>query len=450
SAQDAPQKQLLELKGHLGKIHSLVQKIKGGTANLESDGDLKGRLKRARLLESQIRQRKLSPKEGRKELEPPAETSEKVPAYQRFHTLAQDVPPGLLLPYKYKVLAEMFRSTDTIVAMMFNRLEAVTFAKVKQGVQEMTRKRFEERHLGQIKTVYPGSYVLRQERNIPTFGGPGKQGTYQLTIEPELGTGGSGQEKLTASRLMERRSTFCKNLMARVKEHHKAFLASLDPPMAIAEDELTRWHPRFPVDEVPEVVPAELPQPPHVDRVATAQEVLAKAQGMLTPKMEKALTNLALRTAGGGSPSTPQPPRPALPGTPNSLRGVSQSLVERVRAKEAQKLQALMTRNPQQEQRLAMLGRLPEMARILRNVFVAEKKQALSMELACQRMTDSYQALMPTGEMEKHLHLFAELLPDWVRILAIRQENYLKLDKAMDLNIVTERLTARKREEEKL
>ncbi|KAL7979728.1 hypothetical protein Chor_004886 [Crotalus horridus] len=293
--------------------------------------------------------------------------------------------------------------------------------------------------MGQIKTVYPGSYVLRQERNIPAFGGPGKQGTYQLTVEPGLGAG----EKLTASRLMERRSIFCKNLTA------MAFLASLDPPMVIAEDELTRWHPRFRVDEVPDVVPTELPQPPHVDRVTTAQEVLAKAQGMLTPKMEKALTNLVLRTADS-SPSTPQPPRPAVPGTPNSLKGVSQSLVERVRAKEAQKLQALMTRSPQQEQRLAMLTRLPEMARILRNIFVAEKKQALPMEAACQRMMDSYQALMPMGEMEKHLHLFAELLPDWLRILPIRQESYLKLDKAMDLNIVTERLTARKRKEETL
>lgn len=74
SAQDAPQKQLLELKGRLGKIHSLVQKIKGGAANLESGADLKSRLKRARLLESQIRQRKLSPKEERKDLESTAET----------------------------------------------------------------------------------------------------------------------------------------------------------------------------------------------------------------------------------------------------------------------------------------------------------------------------------------------------------------------------------------
>lgn len=55
--------------------------------------------------------------------------------------------------------------------------------------------------------------------------------------------------------------------------------------MVIAEDELTRWHPRFRVDEVPDVVPTELPQPPQVDRVTTAQEVLAKAQGMLTPKV---------------------------------------------------------------------------------------------------------------------------------------------------------------------
>lgn len=65
---------------------------------------------------------------------------DKLPAYQRYHTLAQDVPPGLTLPFKYKLLAGMFRSMDTIVGMLFNRSETVTFAKVKQGVQDMMRK----------------------------------------------------------------------------------------------------------------------------------------------------------------------------------------------------------------------------------------------------------------------------------------------------------------------
>ena len=73
------------------------------------------------------------------------------------------------------------------------------------------------------------------------------------------------------------------------------------------------------------------------------------------------------------------------------------SPLPKIRAKEAQKLQALMTRDPQQEERLAMLGRLPAMARILRNVFVAEKKPALTMEVACARMADSYDAQMPPG-----------------------------------------------------
>lgn len=67
-------------------------------------------------------------------------SGEKAPAYQRFHALAQPGPPGLVLPYKYQVLAEMFRSMDAIVGLLYNRSETVTFAKVKQGVQDMMRK----------------------------------------------------------------------------------------------------------------------------------------------------------------------------------------------------------------------------------------------------------------------------------------------------------------------
>lgn len=68
-----------------------------------------------------------------------------------------------------------------------------------------------------------------------------------------------------------------------------------------------------------------------------------------------------------------------------------------VRAKEAERLRALMTRAPRQEERLAMLGRLPAMARVLRSVFVAEKKQALTMEVTCARMADSYSVQMSPG-----------------------------------------------------
>lgn len=71
---------------------------------------------------------------------PSPRSGSQAPAYQRFHALAQPGAPGLVLPYKYQVLAEMFRSMDTIVAMLHNRSETATFAKVQRGVQDMMHK----------------------------------------------------------------------------------------------------------------------------------------------------------------------------------------------------------------------------------------------------------------------------------------------------------------------
>jgi len=388
----------------------------------------------------------------------PEPEGEKAPAYQRYHTLAQDVPPGLSLPYKYKVLAEMFRSMDTIASMLFNRLETVTFSKVKQGVQEMMRKRFEESHVGQIKTVYPTAYRYRQEKNIPNYSTMAKKSAYQLTLEPVIEEEQSGSRPvLSASLMLDRTRTFHHNLVNVVKEHHKRFLESLDPPVVVPDDMLTRWHPRFNVDEVPNIHPSELPQPPQTEKLTTAQEVLDKARALMTPKMEKALANMALKTAETPLAKETQTPGPkeaaspaAAPSTANgSLKGVSQSLLERVRAKEAQKLLVAMTRNPEQEKRLAMMSHLEEMARILRNVFVAEKKPALTMEVVCSRMIASYRSALTTVEMEKHLRLMAELTPDWLTIHPIRKETYLKLNKTADMSAVQNKLSQKMKEEER-
>ncbi|XP_051279415.1 DNA replication factor Cdt1 [Dicentrarchus labrax] len=396
-----------------------------------------------------------------KQSETQTQDSTEQPAYQRYHTLAQAAPPGLSLPYQYKVLAEMFRSMDTVVAMLYNRCETTTFAKLKQGVQDMMHKRFEESHLGQIKAVFPEAYTFRQEKNIPTFNSSIKKGSYQLTVEPViLSDQNEARPVLSASRLLERRQIFHLNLVSIVKQHHKVFLSTLAPPVSVPEDKLTRWHPRFNVDTVPAIQASSLPQPPHTEKLATAQEVLDRARSLITPKMEKALVSLALKTEDKAAESneltTPQnstvPQMSAAPAAqvPTALKGVSQSLLDRIRAKEAQKLQAAMTRNPVHEDRLLMMSRLPELARILRNVFVAEKKPALIMEVACNRMVASYRSALSTGEMEKHIRLLAEVAADWLTVHPIRKDFYLKLNKNMELNMVVDKLSSRLREEERL
>ncbi|KAM5138147.1 DNA replication factor Cdt1 [Mantella aurantiaca] len=449
---------LMELKSRLQKIQEISQKFKLPAAPVESKvtiTELKAKLKQAQELGLKIREKSAAEKTASQTSVPAEEEtnqSEKAPAYQRFHTLAQDVPPGLSLPFKYKILTEMFRSMDTIVGMLFNRSETITFSKVKQGVQDMMRKQFEERNVGQIKTVYPSAYRFRQEKNIPTFKDGIKKTDYQLTVDPIIPDEDKldGHPQLTVTRLLERRRIFHRSITNIVKQHHKAFLSTLNPPLVVPDDQLTRWHPRFNVDEVPDVVPAELPQPPQIEKLTTAQDVLNKARGMMTPKMEKALANLALKSAESNlteQNQIPEDPKP-LPATSSALKGVSQSLLERIRAKEAQKLQAVMTRKPQHEERLLMMSRLPELARILRNVFVAEKKPALTVEVVCNKVTSSYRSSMSSGEMEKHLALMVELLPDWLSIHPIRKDTYYKLSKTMDLNVILERLAKKLKEEE--
>ncbi|KAF6737426.1 DNA replication factor Cdt1 [Oryzias melastigma] len=378
------------------------------------------------------------------------------PAYQRYHTLARDIPPGLVLPLHFRLLAEMFRSMDTVVAMLYNRSETATFAKIQQGVQDMTHRRFEQNHVGQIRTVFPEAYTLKQEKNIPTFTSGAKKGQYQLTVEPIIVSDqNQARPVLSASRLLERRRVFHQNLISLVKQHHQEFLSSLVPPVSVPDDKLTRWHPRFNVDLVPAVPASLLPQPPHRETLSTAQEVLDRARLLINPKMEKALTSAAqrvqLRTAPSSETSGVQKvAEPAAPAglVPESLKGVSQSLLDRIRAKEAQKLQAVMTRDPAQEERLLMMSRLLELARILRSVFVAEKKASLTMEAACSRMAASYSSALTAGEMEKHVHLLAELAAGWLTLHPIRKDVYLKLDRKVELSVVLDKLGRRLREEE--
>ncbi|XP_076599833.1 DNA replication factor Cdt1 [Chaetodon auriga] len=393
-----------------------------------------------------------------KHSETQTQDSTEQPAYLQYHTLAQAAPPGLTLPYQYKVLAEMFRSMDTVVAMLYNRCETATFTKIKQGVQDMMHKRFEESHVGQIKMAFPEAYTFRQEKNIPSFDSSIKKSGYQLTVQPSfLSDQNEAHPLLSASCLLERRRIFHLNLVLIVKQHHKDFLSSLVPPLSVAEDKLTRWHPRFNVDTVPAIQASSLPQPPHTEKLATAQEVLEKARLLIAPKMEKALVSMALKSEDEvaenkelTSPQNSTAPQTSAAPLPTALKGVSQSLLDRIRAKEAQKLQAAMTRNPTQEERLLIMSRLPELARILRNVFIAEKKTALIMEVACNRMVSSYRSALSTGEMEKHICLLAEVTADWLTIHPIRKDLYLKLNKNMELNIVLDKLSSRLKEEERI
>lgn len=89
---------------------------------------------------------------------------------------------------------------------------------------------------------------------------------------------------------------------------------------------------------------------------------------------------------------------------------------------------------PNEDKETAIYGRLPEMAKILRNIFITEKKGVLPLESVIEKLDNSYRTKLRTSELEEHIQMMCKLLPTWVNIHNVRKTNYLKL--ARDLDII--------------
>ncbi|XP_017892432.1 DNA replication factor Cdt1 [Ceratina calcarata] len=401
----------------------------------------------------------------------------KAPAYQQYLSLAESGTPALPLPYHYRFLAEAFRCVDTVSAMLFNRKETITFKKLKPAVQELLRKNFNLEHLAQIKTIFPEAYIFNQEKHR-TFGSTSKQDKYELILTPVVEENDgratpdsddilkSGSEASMGPRiLLNRRRKFYSILLDRVKDEHEKYLLSLETPMRVSKEKIVRWHPEFDVENCKPIEQAELPQPPNVEKLTTAKDVLDRAKSLFNcgTRMEKALQRLA--DAKMTSQSSPEKIKvndstqtddirkvnitvvDTPPATPtvqtnftSTLKGIPKALLEKVRAKQAAKALEAMTRPPDAEKEAVMYSRLPEMVKVLRSIFVAEKKGVLTLEFVITKLENSYRAKLSPADLEEHIRLLCKLLPMWTSIHHVRKIDYLKLQKEIDLAKVVKRL----------
>ena len=105
---------------------------------------------------------------------------EATPAHKAFHSLTVKEDGSLPLPYTYSFLSEVFRSTETIAAMLHNRQEVITVEKLKKGVETMTRRNFQLDYLKRIKTVFPAAYQYVWEQVVGKYGK--KLNDYELRV----------------------------------------------------------------------------------------------------------------------------------------------------------------------------------------------------------------------------------------------------------------------------
>ncbi|KAI5637089.1 DNA replication factor CDT1 like domain-containing protein [Phthorimaea operculella] len=394
----------------------------------------------------------------RKVVVSPVKSPSKIPAYIRHASLAAP-SSSLPLPHQYRFLAELFRGMETVVAMLYNRNEKVTFNKLKPSVQEMLKRNFTEKHLAQIKHLVPDFYNFEIQKT-KTFANTAQKDSFEMIISPNFP---NDIKVMNPSVLLERRRYFYDTLLKLVKKHHAQFLLTLDPPMEIPDDKLTRWHPEFEIEKVPEVDCAKLPEMPNNEKLSTAQDVLSKARELFkcNTKMERALEKLAQakarglteeeKAATGVNDSKPmssttgtqtQPATSQVTLLNPALRNLPASLLEKVKAKQAAKALEAMTRSSQNEEKYMIYSRLPDLARTLRNIFVTERKNVLALNIILSKLDSSFKSKVAQSELQRDIRALAEEAPEWIKLHEIRNTTYLKLDKNADLKKITAKLEA--------
>lgn len=323
----------------------------------------------------------------------------------------------------------------------------------------MLKRTFTEKHLAQIKQLVPDFYnfEIQKRKNFATSA---QKESYNLVISPNIP---STIKAMNPTVLLERRRYFFDTLLKLAKKHHTQFLATLDPPMVIPDDKLTRWHPEFEIEKVPEVECAKLPEIPNTDKLSSAQDVLSKARELFkcNTKMERALEKLAQAQARGLTEQekvvtgmdnsktttniatqTHQPTTSVVNIVNPALRNLPAALLEKVKAKQAAKALEAMTRSSQRDEKFMIYSRLPDLARTLRNIFVTERKNVLALNIILSKLESSFKSNVSPSDLQRDIQMLAEEAPEFMKLHDIRNTAYLKLDKNANLKTVTSKLDA--------
>jgi len=390
------------------------------------------------------------------------------PAYKKFHNLAAKDSGQLPLPYTYKFLAEVFKCTEVVGAMLHNRQEVITVEKFKKGVQQMMRRNFQVEYLKQIKTVFPAAYRYAWEQAIGRYGK--KLNEYELKVAMNMDfrketleqlEGDATDEskaisgKLTPTAMLERTNIFHNSLVQRVRIEHSAFCKSVG--VEVNEAGLQKFHKDFDVDSCPEIPITELPLKPELEKYQTAKEVLETARSLFeaAPRVAAVLEEVAARAEQGKEQKEAKEVAkeakeakevvPSAP-VPKSLASVPLSLLERVRAKEREKKAREMYQDKGEEVRIKRLKRLPEIARIVKGVFVSEARNALKRPFVLQKLYQSYPGFTEKDVLALDLDKLAEMTAPWLTVRPVQGELWMKLDRQTDVNIVAANLEMKARE----
>ncbi|KAF5288267.1 hypothetical protein FQA39_LY04035 [Lamprigera yunnana] len=338
------------------------------------------------------------------------------------------VKDSLALPYKYRRIAEIFRAMDTICQILFNRKETITFKKLKSSSEQILKQNIYERHLAQIKHIFPDSFSFHNEK-LREFGTGTRKEQWELVVVPQV-----AEAIMTPQIVLERRRKLFVILIEKVKDYHDEFLLTLDPPMKVIRKEVKRWHPQFDIEKVPDIECSALPQRPNEELFTTGNQVLENARTLFNcnTRMERALERL--KQSQATETTMPETKQESI------LKGIPKALLEKVRQRQAAKALEAMTRSDDQEKEARLYSQLPEIARLARNLFVSEKRNIMPLDIVLDKLCQSSRVYIAKNDMELYLRTIAKEETEWIKMEVVRNATFVKIQKRYDVSLVLSKL----------
>lgn len=242
-----------------------------------------------------------------------------VPAYQRFAHLISG-PRPLALPSKFILLERILGAIDSVCMLAAGRDQPVIFHKSVKSWEATVGRRVELLHLQQIHGIFSDETLGTPQ--VPFLYRPMSivwMGKRTETFALEL------PEAATHDYLYARRAELLRRLTAIMQAEHANFLQSINVQLPVGA-KLRSWHPKFNLDSVPDLFPAELFPPKEVKRAA------------LKVPTEVALVVDAFEK--------PQEVSPASTSHSTLTAKASNSVLEKIRAKQRRAEVELMTHDP--------------------------------------------------------------------------------------------------------
>ncbi|CAG7816214.1 unnamed protein product [Allacma fusca] len=378
----SPKKGLSPVKTKMPNVD--LKRLKAVARNLKDSAN--------KLEKLQEERKHLEDDQRKQELEKKQESEKGQCSPRAIRELSLTAHPSLQLPLRFRVLKLLNEGMNTVASMFQNRNETITYNKLKSAVESMTKHTFSIKTAARMLSIYDYFKILTQKvGNIN-----------QYVFEFEV--------KLLPSQLIRLKKNFEQKLINFCLIEHEKFLKSHN--IDVDRTLVTRWHPSFNIEALQ--IPAA-PLPELSERLTSAAEVLNQVREMMQGRSAAASEAAPIKKA---------------PVSKKPLKGISSALLEKIRDREKNRIVRDLT-IPHEELKLQKIkARLPELVRMIHNIFVGEKKAAIEFPVFLQRLQFSYEKLT-ASEVELHVDYLLKTQPAWIQKIKTTTSEYIKINKTI-------------------